>query len=276
MAISLDWFQCLVIAFLLLLPIIYELSTTFKYYAKFTFYYTVVMLLGVVVMIYGLWRPKDVNNYKFVAFFVKQIRKLFGITVELRGSENLKSDDPYILVCNHQSSLDFFGMMEVWPERCTSLAKKELLYAGPFGPAAWLCGTIFIDRLNKDSAITTISRTVEIIKSKNVKVFVFPEGTRNHGGSMLPFKKGAFYLAVEAQVPIVPVVFSSLSDFYSKREKKFTTGKFIATCLPKISTEGLGKDDVENLTDRVRNSMLDMFNQTSLEATQGKMSNGSK
>ena len=60
------------------------------------------------------------------------------------------------------------GMMEIWPDRCTSLAKKELLYAGTFGFAAWLCDTIFIDRINHEKAVQTVARTADIIKKKNV------------------------------------------------------------------------------------------------------------
>ncbi|KAK3087207.1 hypothetical protein FSP39_003101 [Pinctada imbricata] len=204
-----------------------------------------------------------------------KVKRLFGIEIEVRGQDLLDYPDPCLIVCNHQSSLDMFGMMEIWPSRCTSLAKKELLYAGPFGPAAWLCGTIFIDRLNHEKARDTITKTARRIKENKVKVLVFPEGTRNHDGSMLPFKKGAFHLAIEAQVPIFPVVFSTYSDFYSKREKKFTSGRFIITCLPRISTEGLTQEDVPDITEKVRQQMLDVYNQTSMETTQAKLTNHS-
>ncbi|KAJ8300215.1 hypothetical protein KUTeg_021734 [Tegillarca granosa] len=244
MFLSLDWIQMLIISFLLFLPIVYELSNTFKYYAKFALYYTIVMLTSVVVISYGVFRPKNVKNMKFISWLMKNVKMLFGITIEVRSKENLEIDSPYILVSNHQSSLDFFGMMEIWPENCSSLAKKELLYVGPFGLAAWLCGTVFIDRLNHEKALDTIKSTAALIKEQNV--------------------------------PIIPVVFSSYSEFYSKREKKFGTGKFIISCLPKIKTEGLTAAQVPDLTDFIRKQMLDVYNQTSLETTQAKLSNGTK
>ncbi|XP_046567482.1 1-acyl-sn-glycerol-3-phosphate acyltransferase alpha-like [Haliotis rubra] len=268
---ALDVLQWVVIGFLLILPILYELNSTFKYYAKFFFYYVIVNLLAFMVIFLSLPRAKDVTNYGYVSSAIKSIRKLFGIEIEIRGKENLESNKPYILVSNHQSSLDFFGMMEIWPLRCTSLAKKELMYTGPFGLAAWLCGTVFIDRLNHDRAVSTIKETADFINKNNVKVFIFPEGTRNHSGSILPFKKGAFYLAVQAQVPVVPVVFSSYSDFYSKRDKRFETGKFIITCLPPVNTVGRKDADVAVLTEDVRQQMLDAFNQTSLESRQPRV-----
>ncbi|XP_067662381.1 1-acyl-sn-glycerol-3-phosphate acyltransferase alpha-like [Haliotis asinina] len=268
---ALDVLQWVVIGFLLILPILYELNSTFKYYAKFFFYYVIVNVLAFMVIFLSLPRAKDVTNYRYVSSAIKSVRKLFGIEIEIRGKENLESDKPYILVSNHQSSLDFFGMMEIWPLRCTSLAKKELMYTGPFGLAAWLCGTVFIDRLNHDRAVSTIKETADFINKNNVKVFIFPEGTRNHSGSILPFKKGAFYLAVQAQVPVVPVVFSSYSDFYSKRDKRFETGKFIITCLPPVDTVGKKDEDVAVLTEDIRQQMLDAFNQTSLESRQPRV-----
>ncbi|XP_050407750.1 1-acyl-sn-glycerol-3-phosphate acyltransferase alpha [Patella vulgata] len=273
---AIDIFQWIIIGLLLLLPILYELSTSFKYYAKFFFFYAIINVISLLVVIVGIWRPKDVNNIWIVIASMKVVKKLFGIEVEVRGQEHLQSNEPFILVSNHQSSLDFFGMMTIWPDRCTSLAKKELIYAIFFGIAAWLCGTIFIDRLNHDKALDTLKNTAELIKKENLKVYVFPEGTRNCESGMLPFKKGAFNLAVQAQVPVVPVVFSTYSDFYCKRDHRFESGKLVIQCLPKVPTEGLGQADVGELTESIRKDMLDVFNQISLEMRQPKLVNGLK
>ncbi|XP_053380580.1 1-acyl-sn-glycerol-3-phosphate acyltransferase alpha-like isoform X1 [Mercenaria mercenaria] len=277
---ALELFHWFIIGFLLILPILYELSGTFRYHAKFALYYACIFGIATVVCLYGWLRPGDVNNHWFILWAMNHVKNLFGIEVEVRGEENLKSDKPFILVINHQSSLDCIGMTQIWPSRCCCLVKNELKYAGPFGLAALLCGTVFIDRLNKEKALDTMKKTVGDIKSRNVKLLVFPEGTRNHDGSMMPFKKGAFHLAVQAQIPVVPVVFSSFSEFYNKKDKKFTTGKFIITCLPSVSTRGLTSNDVTDLTENVRKQMLDTFNQTSFEATQNKLAskitNGTK
>ncbi|XP_013409373.1 1-acyl-sn-glycerol-3-phosphate acyltransferase alpha [Lingula anatina] len=274
---ELDFVQWTVIGVLLILPILYELSSTFKYYAKFTLYVTIVMICSLFTIPIAALRPRDVRNHRYPAWCIKHIIKpLFSIAVEVRGAEHLKSDTSYIIVCNHQSSLDLIGMMEIFPERCATLAKKELLYAGPLGLGLWLIGTIFIDRLNNEKARGTLEKTANLIKDKHLKVWVFPEGTRNAGGSFLPFKKGAFHLAIQGQVPVVPVVMSSYSEFYNKKQKKFGTGKFIITVLPKISTEGLTAENVGDLTEHVRKQMLDVYNETSLESAQAKLSNGVK
>lgn len=118
------------------------------------------------------------------------------------------------------------AMMRIWPGgNCTPLAKKELLYSGPFGLAIWLCGITFIDRLNPEKSRGTIDQLADKINKENVsdfvsffiktkfkniicffvlkmRVWIYPEGTRSAKTELLPFKKGAFHLAIRAQVLI--------------------------------------------------------------------------
>ncbi|NWH58543.1 PLCA acyltransferase, partial [Geococcyx californianus] len=76
---------------------------------------------------------------------------------------------PYVIVCNHQASLDLMGMVEVIPERCVPIAKKELLYLGAVGWACWLCRVIFIDRHKRENAIDVISQTARTMRHENVR-----------------------------------------------------------------------------------------------------------
>ncbi|NXP94402.1 PLCA acyltransferase, partial [Passerina amoena] len=76
---------------------------------------------------------------------------------------------PFVIVCNHQASLDLMGMVEVIPERCVPIAKRELLYLGTVGWACWLSGIIFIERRRRDAAIEVISRTASTMRRENVR-----------------------------------------------------------------------------------------------------------
>ncbi|NXT16259.1 PLCA acyltransferase, partial [Prunella fulvescens] len=76
---------------------------------------------------------------------------------------------PFVIVCNHQASLDLMGMVEVIPERCVPIAKRELLYLGTVGWACWLSGVIFIERRRRDAAIEVISRTASAMRRDNVR-----------------------------------------------------------------------------------------------------------
>nr|KAF6276501.1 1-acylglycerol-3-phosphate O-acyltransferase 1 [Myotis myotis] len=186
-----------------------------------------------------------------------------------RARTQCREHEPYVVVSNHQSSLDLLGMMEVLPGRCVPIAKRELLWAGSAGLACWLAGVIFIDRKRTGDAISVMSEVAQTLLSQDVRVWVFPEGTRNHNGSMLPFKRGAFHLAVQAQVPIVPIVMSSYQDFYCKKERRFTSGRCQVRVLPPVPTEGLTPDDVPALADRVRHSMLTIFREISTDGRGG-------
>ncbi|KAK2190707.1 hypothetical protein NP493_73g04026 [Ridgeia piscesae] len=240
-------------------------NSVFRYYVKFTYYYSVLFFSGFIVIPFALLRPKDIRNIRGVMALWSTFFSALRFQVEVRSRENMP-DKPCVLVCNHQSSLDVISMMDILPDRCSVLAKRELLYFGPFGFAAWLSGLVFVDRLNREKARNTMDMIAKLMHDNQLKIWVFPEGTRSHrDDGMLPFKKGAFNLAVSAQVPIVPVVFSSYRNFFSQSRKIFNRGKVIVECLPPVSTEGLTAEDVTELTEKVRNSMLDAFKRISQE-----------
>lgn len=259
--------QILLLLVVIALPFIYQSSHVFKYYFKMITYYFLAMIIGLGVIIYSLWKPKDPQNHKFVTLSVKYLlMKVLGMDITLRGQEHLDNDKPAIMVVNHQSSIDMLPLFFSWPRNCVVISKREVLwFSGPFGLGAWLCGTIWIDRLNPDSARGTMNSTAQLIKDKKYKVAMFPEGTRNHKGSLLPFKKGAFHLAVQGQVPIIPLVISSYDNFYSKRDKRFNEGNVLVEALPPITTEGLSGSDVTELSENTRNLMLKAFENISAE-----------
>ncbi|EOA98979.1 1-acyl-sn-glycerol-3-phosphate acyltransferase beta, partial [Anas platyrhynchos] len=142
------------------------------------------------------------------------------------------------------------GLMEVLPDNCVQVGKKELMYAGTVGLIIYLGGVIFINRKSTSSAKMVMAEVAKTMATDNVKVWVYPEGTRNCTGDLLPFKKGAFHVAVQAQVPVIPVVYSSFTTFYNPKKNLFTSGKIKVEVLPPIETKGLTSDDVSELTDR--------------------------
>ncbi|XP_059686564.1 1-acyl-sn-glycerol-3-phosphate acyltransferase alpha [Gavia stellata] len=191
------------------------------------------------------------------------LKWFYGIRMQVWGSEHLNIKGPYVIVCNHQASLDLMGIVEVIPDRCVPVAKKELMYMGIVGWACWLSGIIFIDRHKREDAIDVISQTARTMRRENLRVLIFPEGTRNQDKSMLPFKRGAFHLAVQAQVPIFPIVISPYWDFFSSKDKKFTSGTCTIRILPKVETQGLSPKDVPELTETVRQAMADALTEMS-------------
>ncbi|XP_037982219.1 1-acyl-sn-glycerol-3-phosphate acyltransferase alpha-like [Motacilla alba alba] len=250
---------------LLLLPLLYERCGSFRFFCKMGFYNGWILLLALLAIPLCALRGRDVENMKIIRGLMQHVKRLYGIRMVVRGAQHFPPRQPYVVVSNHQSSLDLLGMMEVLPDRCVPIAKRELLYMGAVGVVCWLGGIIFIDRKRTHDAISVMAEAAHTMLSQDVRVWVFPEGTRNHSGSMLPFKRGAFHLAVQAQVPVVPIVISSYQHFYSKRERRFTAGRCVIQVLPPLPTRGLGAADVPALTERVRAAMLDAFEALSAE-----------
>ncbi|KAL1453407.1 hypothetical protein WDU94_007547 [Cyamophila willieti] len=213
-------------------------------------------------------KPRDSRNGLFAAWGARQTSKLLGISWTMRGKENIVQESGSVILMNHQSAIDLFVLAEIWPvfERCTVISKKEIFYVWPFGLACWLWGTIFIDRLNVEKAQKTINSTGEIIKNKRSKLCMFPEGTRHGGKTLLPFKKGAFHVAIASQTPIQPIVISQYY-FLDDRTKKFDGGRNIISILPVIPTEGLTKDNVNELIDAVYKAMSEEYEKITNENT---------
>lgn len=131
---------------------------------------------------------------------MRGFKYVYGIRFEVRGRPRLEVDQPCVIISNHQSILDMMGLMEVLPRRCVQVAKRELLFLGPVGLVMYLGGVFFINRQRSSTAVSVMADLSERMVRENLKVWIYPEGTRNTNGDLLPFKKGAFYLAIQAQV----------------------------------------------------------------------------
>lgn len=149
------------------------------------------------------------------------------------------------------------GMFDIWPvmNKCTVVAKREIFYAWPFGLAAWLCGLIFINRMQSDQTKDQLCAASNYIKSKRIKLWIFPEGTRRNTGEIHPFRKGAFHVAIDSQLPILPVVYSSYRSFLDDQHKRLNSGKVIISALPPIPTEGMCKSDLNMLMEHTYDVM---------------------
>lgn len=245
--------------------LLYFACAPFRFYLKLAAYHLYLLVAASCMIPMMAYNGRSRKNIWLCSQALALGGWLFGVQGKVLHPENLIQDDcPFIVVSNHQSSLDFIGMGKIFNPNSTFLSKKELLYCGPFGLALWLSGGLFINRSDSKQSIDTISKTATMLKRENLNIWIFPEGTRNTKLDMLPFKKGAFYLAVEAGVPIVPVVFSSFKSFYDPNFHVFESGSYVIDVLPPVSTENILRENVPDLTNRVRNSMIETFHKISL------------
>lgn len=120
-----------------------------------------------------------------------------------------------------------------------------------------------------------MNKAANIIKKDQIKLWIFPEGTRKNTGEIHPFKKGAFHVAVSAQLPILPVVYSPYY-FLDDRRRTLDSGKVIISALPPIPTEGLTMDDVDDLMQKVRENMMEEFSKMTREVKEDLIPTKSK
>ncbi|XP_045419888.1 1-acyl-sn-glycerol-3-phosphate acyltransferase beta isoform X1 [Lemur catta] len=246
---------------LLLLLLLLPLSRVTRFYAKVALYCALCLVVSVVASAVCLLRNggRTVDNMSIISWFMRSFKYVYGLRFKVKGQEKLDVDQPCVIISNHQSILDMMGLMEVLPKRCVQIAKRELLYLGPVGLVMYLGGVHFINRQRSSTAMTMMAELGERMVRENLKVWIYPEGTRNDNGDLLPFKKGAFYLAIQAQVPILPVVYSSFSSFYNTRTKLFTSGTMTVQVLDAIPTSGLTQADIPTLVDTCYQAMRSTF-----------------
>lgn len=150
-----------------------------------------------------------------------------GVTfIVVEGAEHLETR-PAVFVGNHQTELDVLFLGCIFPQNCSVTSKKSLQYVPFLGWFMALSNTVFIDRANRTTALAAFEKAANTMKARSQSVFIFPEGTRSYAKEpkLLPFKKGAFHLAVQAQVDIVPVVSATYSEVLDVKAKKFNGGE---------------------------------------------------
>lgn len=150
----------------------------------------------------------------------------------------LGSTRPAIFVGNHQTAIDVLMLGTMFPKYCSMTAKRSLKSYPILGWFMTLSGAIFIDRTNRQDARAAMASAATAIQKLRQSVFLFPEGTRSGAQEpiLLPFKKGAFHLAVQAGAPIVPVVIANYSHLYSTSKFRFLPGRIPIRVLAPIPT----------------------------------------
>jgi len=216
--------------------------------------------VSIIGALFFLFRPFNPDNTRLAARSFSLLgTKILGIKVKIEGREFCKEMPPSVVVANHQDNLDLVICGAVIPERTVSVGKRSLLLLPGFGLIYWLAGNVLIDRSNKKNATSTINVTTDALTKGNRSIWMFAEGTRNHGDNILPFKKGAFRMAIEAQVPIVPICIQSYSGKLALN--KLNSGTVNIRILEPIQTTGMTLDDSSQLLDECWQKMKNTLEQ---------------
>ncbi|MCB0831862.1 MAG: 1-acyl-sn-glycerol-3-phosphate acyltransferase [Bacteroidetes bacterium] len=187
--------------------------------------------------------------------------KMVQANVVVSGVENIDPGKTYIFISNHQSLFDIPLMMAFTPKQLRMIFKKELLYVPVFGFVLWLLKFIPIDRGNREKAIGSLHKAAQKIHG-GINIVIYADGTRSLNGHLRPFKKGAFVLAIDAQVDIIPVTISGTIKILHKLQNMsdITFGQRVHLHFdPPISTAGLNPEDKDMLKNTVAASIAQSF-----------------
>jgi 1-acyl-sn-glycerol-3-phosphate acyltransferase len=212
-------------------------------------------LLGPPILLFSWLVHKHKLVYPWALFGAGAWLRLSGVRVEVRGLELLDPKQIYVFVSNHRSYLDTAAMFIFTGRRIGLLAKKELLKVPVLGVGMGFVNVMAIDRTNRESAIRTTEAAARRIQS-GVSFAVFVEGTRAKPGELLPFKKGAFYMARQAGVPVVPVAIKNSDVLMGKGTGEARSGTIKMVFMPPVDTVGVTTDeDMNQLIASVRDSI---------------------
>jgi putative phosphoserine phosphatase/1-acylglycerol-3-phosphate O-acyltransferase len=185
-----------------------------------------------------------------------------GLDIETDGEEHLWSHRPAVFIFNHQSQTDALIISHLLRRDFTGVAKKEMKSNLLVGTVLDAVGTVFIDRSKSDEAIEALKPAVRSLKN-GVSFAIAPEGSRSTGYRLGTFKMGAFHIAMQAGVPIVPIVIQNSSDSQPKGGFFIRPARIRVTVLPPVSTDGWTNETVHEHANSVRKSFLDVLSQAS-------------
>jgi 1-acyl-sn-glycerol-3-phosphate acyltransferase len=230
-----------------------------RYYWTFIVAGLCFLLMGVPVIPVAYVLRKFFGVQDFIYPFAKLGCRLYlraaGAKVHVSGFEHLDPQQPYVFVANHQSNLDPPLMFAYLQRNLGWIAKKELFRIPIMGQGLPLGNVIPIDRRNREAAIESTKRGAEIVR-RGRSVAAYPEGTRSVNGKIKEFKKGVFFMAMEAGVPIVPVIINDTRLVMRKGTAYCFPHDVYIELLPPISTKGHTNENLEELITTVRAEFL--------------------
>jgi 1-acyl-sn-glycerol-3-phosphate acyltransferase len=182
-----------------------------------------------------------------------------GSRLTVRGAENLRKHSVAVYASNHTSYMDTPVVFATMPFQFRILAKKELWPMPFIGWHLNRSGQIPIDTVNTHATLSSLGAGVKALRA-GMPLFVFPEGGRTSTGELQPFLSGAAYLAIRAQVPLVPIALSGVYDLLPIHTRHFYPCELTLSVGEPIQTTGLTPRQTEELTQRLRNAIDAMLN----------------
>jgi 1-acyl-sn-glycerol-3-phosphate acyltransferase len=209
--------------------------------------YTIV--LGTTSLLSTLVDRKGNIAHQCARAWARLILATTGVRVTVEGVETLDPHRSYVFAANHQSIYDIPIVFASLPFQLRIVAKQSLGRIPFMGWHLYLAGHLLVDRRNPGADIV---RKMARLVREGSSLIVFPEGTRSVDGQLGRFKKGSFLVALGANLPIVPITIEGSRHIMQKGRLMVRRGPVRVTVHEPIPTEGVRRDEVPALADRVR------------------------
>ena len=212
----------------------------YQYLIGFPLIVVVTLFTALLTIICFPWRNGKLPRAVQV-FWSRSVLWLLLVPIKVSGRENVDPKQSYVFVANHQSFLDVFAVYGWLPNNFKWLMKKELRKIPFVGTACAVAGHIFVDRSNPRAAMESLTY-IKAQLHDGISTVIFPEGTRTKTGEIGRFKQGAFKIAMDMGLPVVPI---TLNGFY----QSMPPGQFFANLHSRVSLH-IGKPiDISQFTD---------------------------
>jgi putative phosphoserine phosphatase/1-acylglycerol-3-phosphate O-acyltransferase len=203
---------------------------------------------------------REAQNFSF-SLFADMASALIGLKLEVKNEHYIWEKRPAVFIFNHQSKADVIIAARLLRRDIAAVGKKEIRNMPIIGQVMEFGGVVLIDRTNASSAIEAMAPLVDVMRKEGKSVCLAPEGTRSSSPKLGPFKKGAFHLAMQAGVPIVPIVIHNALDVAPKGDFVFRAATVEVEVLPPIDTRGWRPETVDEHVAAVREMFLDVLGQ---------------
>ena len=214
------------------------------------------LLCSALGIVWLLLAPRNRQTlYVYGKVFCRGIVRMMGWKIDVANRERLDAAGPCVIVANHQSFLDVVTFGSIFPKRTVSAGKREIGRIPVFGWFYRLSGNLVIDRSDPRGARGSLEDAARTIREERVSVWFMPEGHRNRGPELLPFKTGAFRLAAAAGVPIVPIVAEPLAVVADTERSLARPGTLRMTVLEPIPADSSSSRTIGEIAALTREQM---------------------
>ncbi|HEV2202459.1 MAG TPA: lysophospholipid acyltransferase family protein [Bryobacteraceae bacterium] len=216
-------------------------------------------LCGCASVVVALFDSRGNATLSVARAWARSLLRFAGVRVTVEGLEKIDPGGRYVFCANHLSYMDPPVVLTQIPVQFRFLAKRGLFQIPFLGTHLTQAGHIPVNLDEPRAAVKTMTRAAEILRARAISLLIFPEGGRSEDGVLQPFKEGAAYIAIKAQVPLVPIALIGTRKIMAYGSATIRSGRVRLRIGNPIPTEGLLLKDRDRLTNALRERIVEML-----------------